>query len=69
MDQPLPPPTPKGVRTMPLVLKKILFIEMVKNGIRLGGTSKQNALFSEKSAPKNAPMPPLSRIGPTLCSA
>ena len=36
---------------------------MVKNGICLGGASKQNALFSEKCAPKYAPIPSPSRIG------
>ena len=35
---------------------------MVKNGICLGGASKQNALFSEKCAPKTHPSPQ-SRIG------
>ena len=30
---------------------------MVKNGICLGGASKQNALFSEKCAPKTHPCP------------
>ena len=40
--------------------------EMVKNGIYLRGASKQNALFSKKYAPKNAPMPSLSRIGPGI---
>ena len=39
---------------------------MVKNGICLGGASNQNALFFEKCAPQNAPMPSLSRIGPAL---
>ena len=29
-----------------------------------GCASKQNVLFSEKCAPKNAPMPSLSRISP-----
>ena len=37
---------------------------MVKNGIWLGGASKQNAPFLKKIAPKNAPMPLMSRIGP-----
>ena len=32
---------------VPWVLKKIFSVEMVKNDIRLGGASKQNALFSE----------------------
>ena len=54
---------------VPLVLKKIFLIEMVESGIFLGDTSKQNALFSEKRAPKNAPMPSLSRIDPALCNA
>ena len=35
---------------------------MVKKGIYLGGASNQNALFFEKYAPKNEPMPSLSRI-------
>ena len=35
---------------VPLVLKKIFLLEMVKNGICLGGVIKQNALFSEKCA-------------------
>ena len=39
---------------------------MLKNGICLGGASKQNAFFPEKCAPKNAPMPSLSRIGPAI---
>ena len=38
---------------------------MVKNDICLGGASKQNAFF-EKSAPKNAHMPLMSRIGPEM---
>ena len=37
---------------------------MVKNNICLGGANKQNAPFSEKCVPKNAPMPSLSRIDP-----
>ena len=37
---------------------------MVKNDICLGGTSKQNGLFPKKCAPKNVPMPSLSRISP-----
>ena len=37
---------------------------MVKNGTCLEGARTQNALFSKKCAPKNAPMPSLSRIGP-----
>ena len=44
---------------VPLVLKKIFLLEMVKNGICLGGASKQNALF-----PKKCALPSLSRIGP-----
>ena len=39
---------------------------MVKNDICLGGASKQNALFSENVPPKNAPIPPMSRIGPAI---
>ena len=38
---------------------------MIKNGICLGGASKQNVFFSKKCAPKNAPMSSVSRIGPT----
>ena len=41
---------------------------MIRNGICLGVANKQSALFSEKCAPKNAPMPSLSRIGPALYS-
>ena len=41
---------------------------MIKNDIYLGGGSKQNALFSKKYALKNAPMPPMSRIGPDICA-
>ena len=37
---------------------------MVKNNIWLGGASKQNAPFLKTFAPKNAPMPLMSRIGP-----
>ena len=37
---------------------------MVKNGICLGGASKQNAPFLKKFAPENALMPRMSRIGP-----
>ena len=44
---------------VPLVLKKLFLLEMVKNGICLGGASKQNALF-----PKKCALPSLSRIGP-----
>ena len=40
------------------------YLQMVKNHICLGGASKQNAIFWKKSAPKNAPMHPMSRIGP-----
>ena len=39
---------------------------MVKNGICLGGESKQNAFIFEKCAPKNIPMPPMSKIGSGL---
>ena len=42
----------------------MFLLEMVKNGICLGGASDQNALFPEKCAPENVPMPSLSRIGP-----
>ena len=49
---------------VPLVLKKMFLLEMVKNGICLGGASKQNGLFSKKCVPKNAPMSSLSRIDP-----
>ena len=49
---------------VPRVLKKIFLLEMVKNGIWLGGASNQNALFYEKCAPKNTPMSSLPRIGP-----
>ena len=37
---------------------------MVKNDMWLGGASKQNVPFLKTSAPKNAPMPLMSRIGP-----
>ena len=38
---------------------------MVKNGICLGGASKEYALFFfRESALKGAPIPPMSRIGP-----
>ena len=51
-----------------LSFEKNIFVmlEMVKNGIFLGGASKQNALFSEKMCPKNALIPSPSRIGPVL---
>ena len=42
---------------VPWVLKKIFSLEMVKNGICLGGASKQNALFSEKLASETYPCP------------
>ena len=45
------------------VLQKIFLLEMGKNGICLGGGSKQNAFFSEKCVLKNAFMSSLSRIG------
>ena len=34
---------------VPCVLRKIFSLEMVKNDTCLGGTSKQNALFSENA--------------------
>ena len=37
---------------------------MVKNDIWLGGASKQNNPFLKTFAPKNAPMPLMSRTGP-----
>ena len=37
---------------------------MVKKDICLGGASKQKCPFSENMPPKNAPMPPMSRIDP-----
>ena len=49
---------------VPCFLKKIFSLEMVKNDICLGGSSKQNAPFLKKITPKNAPMPLMSRIGP-----
>ena len=39
---------------------------MVKNGIWLGGASKQNAPFLKTFPPKNASMSLMSRIGPML---
>ena len=47
---------------LPWVLKKIILLEIVKNGVCFGSVSKQNALFPKKCAPNNAPMPILSRI-------
>ena len=41
---------------------------MVKNDIWLGIASKQNACFMKIFAPKNAPMPLMSRIGPAILS-
>ena len=41
-----------------------VWLEMVKNGICLGGASKQNAPFLKKFSPKNASVPLISRIGP-----
>ena len=49
---------------MPRFLKKLFSLEMVKNDICLGGTSKQNVSFLKKFAPKNAHLPLLSKIGP-----
>ena len=37
---------------------------MVKKDIWLEGVSKQKAPFLKTFAPKNAPMPVMSRIGP-----
>ena len=53
-----------ALNLVPWVLKKKKLLEMVKNDICLGCASKQNAFFPKKYAPKNAPMPSLSRIGP-----
>ena len=39
---------------------------MMKSGICLEGVNKQNALFFEKYASKNASMPPMSRIDPDI---
>ena len=36
-----------ALNLVPLVLKKIFLLEIVKNGICLGGASKKNALFSK----------------------
>ena len=47
-----------------LSFEKNIFSKIVKNNICLGGASKQNALFSENVPPKNAPLPPMPRIGP-----
>ena len=52
----------------PWVFKKVFSFEMIKNNICLGGKSKQSAFFFEKCAPKNTPMPPLSRIGSVYIS-
>ena len=38
---------------------------MIKNDIRLGGARKQNAPFLKTFAPKNAPMPLMSRMDPS----
>ena len=48
------------------VLKKIFPSETIKNDNCLGIVSKQNALFSDDAPQKNAPMLPMSRIGPDL---
>ena len=48
---------------VPCFLKRIFSLEMVKNDICLGGSSKQNATFLKKIAAKNAPMPLMPRIG------
>ena len=42
---------------VPLVLRKIFLLEIVKNDICLGGTSEQNAFFSEKCTLKTHPRP------------
>ena len=39
---------------VPSVLRKIFWLEMVKNVIRVGGASKQNALFSENMPPQKS---------------
>ena len=44
----------------------MFLLEMVENDICLRGASKLNALFSQKYALKNAPMLPMSRIGPVV---
>ena len=44
---------------VPLFLKKIFSLEMVKNDICLGGASKQNAPFLKKFAP-----PPQKKMYP-----
>ena len=41
---------------------------MVKNDISLGDASKQNSPFLKTFAPKNTPMPLMSRIGPAPCT-
>ena len=42
---------------------KNISLEMAKNDIDLEGASKQNILIFRKHASKNAPMPPMSKIG------
>ena len=51
---------------VPSVFEKIFSLEIVENDICLGGTSKQMPFFPRKKnvPPKNAPMPPMFRIGP-----
>ena len=45
-----------------LISGKIFSLAIVTHGICLGGASKQNGY--KKFAPKNTPMPLMSRIGP-----
>ena len=54
---------------VPWVLGKLFSLEMTKNYICLGGTSKQSSLFSENVPRKNASITPMSRIGPVLSVA
>ena len=52
-------PTP-----VPLFLKKIFSLEIVKNDICLGVQANKMPFFKNNISPKNAPMPRMSRIGP-----
>ena len=49
---------------VPWDLEKIFSLEIVESDVCLGGASKQMLFFQKNVPPKNAPMPPMSGIGP-----
>ena len=49
-----------------LSFEKSIFIKIVQHGVCLGSASKQNVLSFKKSAPKNALMTSIPRIGSAI---